>query len=98
VALELGDDFARRDGVVFDGQDPGHATTLPGSTAEAKRLPHDPSSPCSRLRGLWRADRDECSSVRHCRIEEDVFRAIEQELDLEEVAATRDRPFNLVDA
>lgn len=32
------------------------------------------------------------------RIEEDVFRAIEQELDLEEVAATRDRPFNLVDA
>jgi hypothetical protein len=36
--------------------------------------------------------------VRHCRIEEDVFRAIEQELDLEEVAATRDRPFNLVDA
>jgi hypothetical protein len=44
------------------------------------------------------ADRDECSSVRHCRIEEDVFRAIEQELHLEEVAATRDRPFNLVDA
>lgn len=35
---------------------------------------------------------------REGRIEEDVFRAIEQELDLEEVAATRDRPFNLVDA
>ena len=36
--------------------------------------------------------------LREHRIEEDVFRAIEQELDLEEVAATRDRPFNLVDA
>ena len=35
---------------------------------------------------------------RENRIEEDVFRTIEQELDLEEVAATRDRPFNLVDA
>jgi CPA1 family monovalent cation:H+ antiporter len=32
------------------------------------------------------------------RIEEDTFRALEQELDLEEVAAARDRPFNLVDS
>ena len=32
------------------------------------------------------------------RIEEDTFRAIEQELDLEEVAAMRNRPFDLVDA
>ena len=32
------------------------------------------------------------------RFEEDTFRALEQELDLEEVAAARDRPFNLVDS
>jgi CPA1 family monovalent cation:H+ antiporter len=32
------------------------------------------------------------------RIEEDTFRVLEQELDLEEVAAARDRPFNLVDS
>jgi len=32
------------------------------------------------------------------RIEEDTFRTIEQELDLEEVAATRNRRFDLVDA
>jgi len=32
------------------------------------------------------------------RIEEDTFRALEQELDLEEVAAARGRPFDLVDS
>jgi CPA1 family monovalent cation:H+ antiporter len=31
------------------------------------------------------------------RIDEDTFRVLEQEIDLDEVSATRDRPFNLID-
>jgi monovalent cation/hydrogen antiporter len=57
---------------------------------------HD--DPALRLAMVQR-QREALRDLRHAnRIEEDVFRAIEQELDLEEVAATRDRPFNLVDA
>lgn len=58
--------------------------------------PHD--DPALRLAMVQR-QRDALRGLyREGRIEEDVFRAIEQELDLEEVAATRDQPFNLVDA
>jgi CPA1 family monovalent cation:H+ antiporter len=58
--------------------------------------PHD--DPVLRL-AMVRRQREALGALyRETRIEEDVFRAIEQELDLEEVAATRDRPFNLIDA
>jgi monovalent cation/hydrogen antiporter len=65
--------------------------------AESESIdPHD--DPVLRLAMVQR-QRDALRELyRAGRIEEDVFRAIEQELDLEEVAATRDRPFNLVDA
>jgi monovalent cation/hydrogen antiporter len=54
--------------------------------------------PAFRL-AMVRCQRDALDRLRReGRIEEDVFRAIEQELDLEEVAAMRDPPFNLVDA
>jgi len=58
--------------------------------------PHD--DPVLRLQMVQRQRDALLELYREKRIEEDVFRAIEQELDLEEVAATRDRPFNLVDA
>jgi monovalent cation/hydrogen antiporter len=58
--------------------------------------PHD--DPALRL-AMVESQREALRELyRENRIEEDVFRAIEQELDLEEVAAARDRPFNLVDA
>ena len=65
--------------------------------AESERVdPHD--DPVLRLAMVQR-QRDALRELyTAARIEEDVFRAIEQELDLEEVAATRDQPFNLVDA
>jgi monovalent cation/hydrogen antiporter len=58
--------------------------------------PHD--DPALRLQMVQQQRGALLELYRESRIEEDVFRAIEQELDLEEVAATRDRPFNLVDA
>jgi Na+/H+ antiporter len=57
---------------------------------------HD--DPALRLKMVQRQRDALLELYRANRIDEDVFRAIEQELDLEEVAATRDRPFNLVDA
>jgi CPA1 family monovalent cation:H+ antiporter len=65
--------------------------------AESDRIdPHD--DPALRLALVERQREALRGLYRDSRIEEDVFRTIEQELDLEEVAATRDRPFNLVDA
>jgi NhaP-type Na+/H+ or K+/H+ antiporter len=58
--------------------------------------PHD--DPALRLDMVQQQREALLELYRDKRIDEDVFRAIEQELDLEEVAATRDRPFNLVDA
>jgi monovalent cation/hydrogen antiporter len=71
---------------------------------DARQQPGDLDSACAlndcdlRMAAV-RAQREALQRLRReGRIEEDTFRTVEQELDLEEVAAMRNRPFDLVDA
>ncbi len=89
------DEFALARGVLADVADrTSGATQPPAGSADA------PTPDQSALRRATVQRQREALRELHDdgRIEEDVFRAIEQELDLEEMAATHDRPFNLVDA
>jgi CPA1 family monovalent cation:H+ antiporter len=73
------------------------------SSAEAGKPQPPPGAPAFDYHGLRATTVQRQRDALHAlhdegRIEEDTFRALEQELDLEEVAAARDRPFNLVDS